>query len=182
MERSRAARRIPGIGRGGAALLAAGVLLAAPAAAETPASRRPDPCGLFTQAGAEKIAGTAMTREVLPAMNARFQCTYQQTDTQPVLQVRLTFTLSGGRTKEADEGAWKLLADGATARGQTKDTRGLEGLGDEAFMTHLRGPMSFQTVLYVRKGPWHFIIDGQRWTTEPIAAMKDVGKRIAGQL
>ena len=123
-----------------------------------------------------------MTRTPMEGVFSRYQCSYQQKDGKAFEHASITFTLGGGHSKQDDEENWTNLKKGSTARGQTMDTKGLAGIGDEAFITRKKDPMSFQTILYVRKGGYHFILDAQDLKQEPVEALKEIGKKIAASL
>ncbi len=164
----------------------AGVALVSAARAELSASakpKRPDPCTLLTDADADLITGVPMVRDKLDPMYALVQCVYSQKDKKPFQHAGVTLSLGGyGMSKESNDSAWKMLKSGATARGQTMDTKDLAGIGDEAFITHKKDPMTFQTILYARRGERYFILDARDLPAERLQALRDVGKKIVPKL
>lgn len=160
----------------------------APAPAATPASASDDQdnskvCALFSAADAEKIMGAPMK---LKPRHGKITCMYEEVSARPntIGGGTVSLTLNQHNTAEEENRAWAQIKEVRHLEAGQKNVQVLNGIGDEAYFTGnvQKGKVGVAGVI-VRKGNTHFAIDNMvlEYVASP-DAMKEIAKRIAGQL
>jgi hypothetical protein len=145
----------------------------------------PAPCTLLAMSDAQRIVGSAVKNVPPPlgAQGAKVACSYEQSSADPKPPVKVILNVGHAREKAAADMMWNSMKDGA-ATGPAKPEATAD-IGDEAFLVHgidprARGALS--TTLFVRKGMSYFVLQAGGFSREPLAAIREIGKKIADRL
>jgi hypothetical protein len=149
-----------------------------------PSRTEKDACSFLTAADAQHIAGMAM-KNTLPSgpewknlSRSKGLCHYEQTEpkSDPKVEIYLHMMKIADDDKSVGDMMWNSAKGGAKAGGKVES---VTGIGDEAFLVHY----SNGTVIAigVRKRASNFILTVHMFKNDPVAAMKDVARKIADQ-
>jgi hypothetical protein len=149
-----------------------------------PQANQVNVCTLFSAADAQSIMGVPM--KLSDKTNQQRNCMYEEAKARPNTIGPGTVALTLVQSKSADEEnrAWASMKETRHLQAGEKNVQVLSGIGDEAFFTGntQKGKVGVAGLI-ARKGKSHFAIDTM--VLEYIAspdAMKNVAKRVAGQL
>jgi hypothetical protein len=103
-------------------------------------------------------------------------CHYEQIDqkSEPKVEISLVMTKITDEDKELADWAWNAGKHGSAGKVESAP-----GIGDDAYF--IRNTHSPVIKILVRKRAWTFYFSIEMFKNDPVAAMKEVAKKIADQ-